>query len=218
MNGFCEECGTALGAGAKFCAACGTRVRDEPSAAQSLEGPSETVTGSGQPPNVEAAGDPKPKSRKRWLTVVVVLLILGGAAVAAVILLTNNKPEQLNVKGTFTISNGSYDPTDSFSEPNYHGDGLGGCEGTSGYDDLNSITQVVVKDNHGNEVTRTQLGEGMSQGSNHMKSGSCDFTFHFTVTQGPQYFVVSVGDRGSEQYTYDELRAPDAISLVIGQT
>lgn len=140
---------------------------------------------------------------------VAVLVVAGAVAYATV---GSRQPHE-TVHGTFTISNGSYDPTNEFEDPNYTM-GVDGCEGDSGYGDLNSLTQVVVKDDHGEEVARTQLGTGHDTGDTVF--GGCKFDFTFDVAKGPKYFVVSVGRRGESTYTYEELSEPGAVELSIG--
>jgi hypothetical protein len=146
------------------------------------------------------------------LSVVVALVLV----VAAVLVATRSHSKQVTVTGTFAISNGTYDTTNEFAKPNFQSDGTGGCDGGSGFGDLNSITQVVVADNHGKELTRTELGSGVESGDSTSTSSTCTFTFSFKVKKGPSYYVVTVGHRGSSQYTFDQIQQPNAISLIIG--
>jgi hypothetical protein len=152
----------------------------------------------------------KSRRRKRWIALSVGVVLVGMAIAASAFVVLRPDKQQLSVEGTFSISNGSYDPSNEFDDPNFSSDGAGGCEGDSGYGDLNSITQVVVTDNKGKEADRTQLDSGRKD------YGDCVFTFDFVVPKGPRFFVVSVGDRGSSQYTYEELKVPGAILLGIG--
>lgn len=152
----------------------------------------------------------KPSKKLVVTLVLVAVLVVGGAIAYSV--LGSRRPHQ-TVHGTFTISNASYDSSNEFEDPNYTG-GINGCEGDGGYGDLNSITQVVVKDDQGDEVARTELGEGHE--SDDGIFSECKFKFQFDVTKGSKYFVVSVGHRGESKYTYEELSEPEAISLIIG--
>src|SRR5205807_2118507 len=63
-----------------------------------------------------------------------------------------------HVRGIFTISNGTYDPSNEFESPNYARTS-NGCEGSGSYSDLNSITQVIVTDNHGAEVAPEEYAD-----------------------------------------------------------
>lgn len=83
--------------------------------------------------------------------------------------------------------------------------------GRGGYGDINPTTQVVIKGATGNEVNRTQLGDGVKT-----DDYACVFTFHFDLTEGERYYVVSVGHRGESQYTFDQLSKPGAINLSLG--
>jgi hypothetical protein len=146
------------------------------------------------------------------------VIVLAATVAGGVLLVGKQKPSQLKVQGTFTISNKSYDPTNDFADPNFRGDDIGGCQGASGYDDLNSITQVVVTNSQAQEIARTELGSGSEDGDGTQKSDTCTFTFNFAVRKGSPYYVVSVGDRGSSQYTFDELKTPGVVGLIIGNT
>lgn len=101
MSGLCETCGAALGEGANFCAACGTKVQpgptpgdpraaaeppDEPSAAGPstpepvaaraaayLPGPPSPAAGSGSTPPPQPVAR-KRRSRKRWLYVIAAVI------------------------------------------------------------------------------------------------------------------------------------------------
>jgi hypothetical protein len=158
----------------------------------------------------------------------------GGSGASPSDVASANKPAQVKVKGTFAISNATYDRTDPSSHPNYHSDGAGGCEGAGPYDDLNSTTPVVVygypdraysaiptakRRTREREVARTQLGKGRSHGSgsNHWRSGNCVFTYHFTVTRGPKLFEFVIRGTGLD-LTYDGLKVPGATDMIIGDS
>ena len=119
------------------------------------------------------------------------------------------------VTGEFVISNASYDIFNEFATPNFT-EGDNGCQGSSGYGDLNSDTAVVVTDDQNNVLARTTLGTGVMNGSPSSLSGTCVFTFNFNVTEGANQYVVSVGRRGSSTYTFNQLLQPDAVALIIG--
>ncbi len=162
--------------------------------------------GPGEADSEVSAVTEEAKSRKKIvIALILVILIALGGAVAYMI--RNSRTPHQTVEGTFTIQKGSY------SSPNFSG-GAFGCEGDGGYGDLNSSTQVVVKDDNGDEVARTELGTGKDTSDELF--GGCEFNFEFDVSKGPEYFVVSVGRRGESKYTYDELAEPEAIQLTIG--
>lgn len=148
------------------------------------------------------------RNKSRFAILGIVALIVVAAVVYGV---TRSSTKHVTVSGTMTISNATYDATNEFSTPNYQNDDTGGCQGDGGYQDLNSITQVVVNDNQGKELTRTELGEGTEA-----PDLGCVFHFTFNVNRGPKYYVVTIGHRGSSQYTFDELHKPDTVALIIG--
>jgi zinc-ribbon domain len=103
MSAFCEQCGAALGEGASFCAACGTKVpavttSGEPSVAETAEGraateppsvskpstaqrplpfpPPREPTASSAPTAVQAPGDVDRKPRRRWPYVVAAAILI----------------------------------------------------------------------------------------------------------------------------------------------
>ena len=164
----------------------------------------------------QVATHPGRSSRtKRWLVLGAVVLVIAAGVVFASS--RGSSANSATAHGTFVISNGNYDVSNEFADPNYQSDGNGGCEGGSGYSDLNATTQVVVKDNVGKELTRTELGEGSDHGSQLSTSGTCIFHFRFTVPEGSPYYVVSVGRRGESKYTFKQLQTPGSIALIIGQ-
>jgi hypothetical protein len=146
----------------------------------------------------------------RWLFIGGGVVVLAVVIVAVLAFAGGSNSKGLPVHGTFTISNLNYDATNEFADPNFQSDGSGGCEGNGGYQDLNSIEQVVVTDNNGKEVARTELGSGKE------RHDECVFDFTFDVKKGPKYYVVTIGHRGSSQYTYEQLQKPGAVALIIG--
>ena len=108
--------------------------------------------------------------------------------------------------GTFTILD--TDPSIYFPSISSVG---GGCEGDGGYGDVNASTAVVVKNNAGTVLARTELGVG--------DGGyiSCKFNFSFKLTEGEDSYVLSVGHRGEIAYTWAEMQSPGAIALSLGE-
>ena len=74
------------------------------------------------------------------------------------------------------------------------------CEGTGGYSDIGSNTQLFVKNGKGEILATTSLGQG--RGS----EVTCTFSFSFPVTEGQDRYVVSVGRRGEFSYTFGQLQ------------
>lgn len=108
------------------------------------------------------------------------------------------------VKGTFTL----YDLSPSYYFPSIT-QGVLGCEGSGGYGDIGPGTQVVLKDNTGAELVRTELGPGVGGAS----VGTCRFEFSFSVTEGADSYILSVGRRGETAYTFATLIEGPTITL-----
>lgn len=105
------------------------------------------------------------------------------------------------VSGTFTI----FDSDSAGSGENSF------CEGDGGYGDLNSSTAVVVTNNSGEVLARTELGNGVGDGFY-----LCEFSFKMELTEGEDAYIVAIGDRGEFSYSWAEISAPGAIALSIG--
>jgi len=74
------------------------------------------------------------------------------------------------------------------------------CQGTHGYSDIGSGTQVIVKNGKGEILASTSLGDG------HGDEVKCRFSFTFPITEGQDRYVVSVGHRGEFSYSFEQLR------------
>lgn len=118
--------------------------------------------------------------------------------------------ETVQATGTFTI-------VDSSGFVREGGD----CHGIGGFSDLGPSTAVVVEAaDTGDRVARTDLGLGAER----IQRGGvtvCEFEFSFEVSKSDDAdgagFVVNVGDRGGEQYSFESLRRnPDTIEMSIG--
>jgi hypothetical protein len=84
------------------------------------------------------------------------------------------------------------------------------CEGTGGYSDIGSNTQLFVKNGKGEILATTSLGKG------HGSEVTCTFSFSFPATEGQDRYVVSVGRRGEFSYTFDQLRT-QGVQIRLGQ-
>jgi hypothetical protein len=148
---------------------------------------------------------PAPRThRPQWLVLAGILLVVaitvGTVAFASS---PSSDASRATVHGSFVIRN-------TRSGPQYVTNAERVCAGGPGLRDLNARTRVVVDGDHGNEVTRTVLGHG------HVGGDACVFRFSFTVAKGPRYYVVSVGQHSSAEYTFAQLQQPDAVTLAIG--
>lgn len=109
--------------------------------------------------------------------------------------------ETADVVGTFTVVS-SGDFTGSIGST---------CRPDGGYGDINSSTQVIVRNPAGTELVRTSLGQGEIE-----RRGRCTFTFEVELTEGETSYIVEVGRRGEIGYTWDEVSRPGAVALVLG--
>ena len=107
--------------------------------------------------------------------------------------------ETAKVSGTFVLS----DTQSNTYVSAIASDGKS-CEGTDGYGDISRSTQVTVKNGKGDILATTSLGDG------HGNAATCTFSFDFTVAEGQDRYVVSVGRRGEFSYTFDQLQTQGA--------
>jgi len=74
------------------------------------------------------------------------------------------------------------------------------CEGTGGYSDVTSGTQVIIEDDSGKTLATSQYGSGAFDGT------SCVFEFTFNdVAKSAFYRVHSGSNRGVVQYSYQQM-------------
>jgi hypothetical protein len=86
----------------------------------------------------------------------------------------------------------------------------GSCYGGSGYDDIDTGTQVVVSDSSGKTVAIGKLGKSV------MKAANLECVWKFVVNgvpTGQRFYKVEVGHRGEVQYTEKQLRRGIGLSL-----
>ena len=97
---------------------------------------------------------------------------------------------------TFTLT-GTFELTEDAVS-----DGLGGCEGSGGYDDITEGTAVTVYDAAGTVVATGQLGDSK------MSSGTCTFEVAVEdVPRGEDFYKVEISHRGTVQLSGDEAEA-----------
>jgi hypothetical protein len=103
--------------------------------------------------------------------------------------------EVADIEGTFTLID-----FDTASTGCLRGDG--------GYGDINSSTQVVLRNDDGDTLGRTSLGAGDPTGVSCLWRWTID-----DVSEGEDAYILEVGDRGEISYTWDELKAGPQTSL-----
>lgn len=85
------------------------------------------------------------------------------------------------------------------------------CTGTDGYEDIHAEAPVVVSDGKGNELARTQLGQGEA-----LDEDSCIFGFTVELTEGSDRYEVSLGPHHLQTLTWEDLHNRHALSFVVG--
>jgi hypothetical protein len=110
----------------------------------------------------------------------------------------------ITARGTFTLKNSM--PNADFPEITTLG---GGCQGASGFSDIQPGTAVIVKNGSGTVLTQTQLGPGIGTAT------SCMFAFSFQVTEGEAQYVIAVSHRGDLPYTFSQLQ-DNLVDLSLG--
>ena len=103
------------------------------------------------------------------------------------------KPGVFTVSGTFTVEAATAAVTSSDD---------GGCWTDGGYDDIESGTQVVVRDRNGTTVAIGELGTAERDGFN------CAFPFAVSdVPAAKGMYRIEVSHRGELEYTEEQIRA-----------
>jgi hypothetical protein len=87
----------------------------------------------------------------------------------------------------------------------------GGIALSFGYRDINANTDVKWENQVGERLATTTLGEEATSGRN-----SCKWTFTSELPEGEDRYVLSVGRRGTQEYTEAELKVPGAVALSLG--
>jgi len=136
--------------------------------------------------------------RMRGLALIALLVLVVAAALGAVAFASSSKKTG-NVHGRFTVRN-------AFG-PARPGAGARRCAAGSAQLDVNPNTPVVIEDSRGTALARTQLGPGNVVGD------TCVYRFSLAVESGSLYYVITVGNHRSTQYTFAQLQRPDAVAL-----
>ena len=87
----------------------------------------------------------------------------------------------------------------------------GGCQGTSGYDDVEPGLQVTVSDQSGTVIGNGALDTGEAQ------EGGCVFRFEVNNIPVASFYKVAVGRRGEISYSLDQMKqASWSVELSLG--
>jgi hypothetical protein len=135
--------------------------------------------------------EPPAAGRGKWLIAGLVGLLVGAGAVGAAWVITSGRgteePEVFTLTGTFQLTD------DVIS------DGSGGCQGSSGYDDITEGTSVTVYDAAGTVVATGSLGES------EQTLGVCELGVAVEdVPKGETFYQVEVSHRGKVKLSGEE--------------
>lgn len=87
----------------------------------------------------------------------------------------------------------------------------GGLALSAGYDDIGSGTDVKWENPDGDRLATTTLGENTASGAD-----SCEWTFTSELPEGEERYLLTIGRRGTQEYTEAELKVPDAVGVSLG--
>lgn len=186
---YCTQCGQDLAGSAAFCIHCG-----EPVAVRSG-----TQEGTATSPPAEPPGTGWTIPTPAWREATAKLSAEGnrtkGVAAITVVLLAaaaffvfGAAGERHTVTGSMSLTTAS-DLTTGAS-----------CQGSGGYSDVTSGTQVIIEDDSGKTLATSEYGPGVFDGT------SCVFEFTFNdVAKSAFYRVHSRTSRGVVQFSYKEM-------------
>jgi hypothetical protein len=159
------------------------------------------------PPTHNRGGSPPPPPRRprRWYErpeiliplALVVFLALGFGVYAATNIVgqkatpTSTTQQRHVITGTFLLS--GTEGEDFFADD-------GGCQGTSGYDDVERGLQVTISDQSG-----TVIGTGALDSGQVLEAG-CVFRFEVNNIPVANFYKVAVGRRGEISYSLDQMK------------
>lgn len=87
----------------------------------------------------------------------------------------------------------------------------GGIAFSRGYDDIGAGTDVKWENPDGDRLATTTLGE------NTTRTGSgCKWTFTTELPEGEERYLLTIGRRGTQEYTEAELKVPGTVAVSLG--
>lgn len=165
-----------------------------------------------QPPVPQAAYSPPRTSRRHTITTATISFLAGAAAVTAAWTTTSilgndsgpprtskeaqaaaadAEPATFDLLGEFTLTEGAIS------------DGMEGCEGTGGFEDIALGTSVTVYDAAGTIIATDALVLSEYDGA-----GSCTFDVSVSnVPAGQDFYQVEISHRGKIQLSAEEAKA-----------
>ena len=134
------------------------------------------------------------------LAVVVLAVVAGGISITW--LNSADLAPRQSVSGTYLLIG---------SSPNSISVSGSGCSGSGGYSDIQTGTNVMLRDGDGKILATSSLGGG-SKGT-----GTCSFSFRFADVPEVSFYTVEVGRRGQLSYSLADLRSKDwTLLLTLG--
>ncbi len=97
-------------------------------------------------------------------------------------------------------------------------DGGQGCLPAQGYDDVDTGTQVTIRDADGKTIGTATLGDGAKTGESQPWNGNMAFpcTFDFSAeVPASDFYAVEVGSRGEVTFTREEVEN-GGVALSVG--
>jgi hypothetical protein len=88
---------------------------------------------------------------------------------------------------------------------------LGGLALSGGYDDIGGTTDVKWENPEGKRLATATLGDAKS-----VSKGTCKWTFTVDLPEGEERYLLTIGRRGTQEYTEAELKVPDAVGVSLG--
>ncbi|WAU82215.1 hypothetical protein O1Q96_22070 [Streptomyces sp. Qhu-G9] len=118
---------------------------------------------------------------------------------------TANSPESASSSTTLAAETepSTFTLTDTFElTKDAVGNGLGGCKGSGGFDDIAEGTAVTVYDAAGTVIATGHLGVST------LSSGTCTFDVAVEgVPKGKEFYKVEISHRGTVQLSADDAEA-----------
>ena len=87
----------------------------------------------------------------------------------------------------------------------------GGLTFSRGYDDIGANTDVTWDNQNGERLATTTLGENSTP-----TAGGCKWTFTAELPEGEERYLLTIGRRGTQEFTEAELKVPDAVAISLG--
>ena len=95
----------------------------------------------------------------------------------------------------------------------------GTCTGSGGYADITALTEVTVKNQAGDIIGITNLGDGKRgpATATHIATAVCTFSFSLAGLPDATFYSFEVGHRGEVNYSAEQMASSDwTVTLTLG--